>query len=187
MFNWEELGKIDSNLLRTMRHITFGAYSPSYDGAYFGTNKKMYGDEEVYLHELDISYKIYDVKRRWSEEWPSETYNYQDKFPLKSIKSMKVLNEKDDAIPHATGDEDVESEEIVQTITLTKDELKDLFVSVDGIGVKKFYKMLEEIGEVEEVVGILEQNASILLNVKGITQKLVPKIEEAWLEYKNNI
>jgi len=35
LFSWEELGKIDANLLRTMRHIGFSKYSPSADGAWF--------------------------------------------------------------------------------------------------------------------------------------------------------
>ena len=35
LFSWEELGKIDPALLRTMRHIGFGKYSPSADGEYF--------------------------------------------------------------------------------------------------------------------------------------------------------
>lgn len=35
MFSWEELGKIDSSLLRTMRHIGFSKYKPSCDGTYF--------------------------------------------------------------------------------------------------------------------------------------------------------
>ena len=94
MFNWEELGKIDSSLLRTMRHITFGTFNSSYDGAYFGKKKKMYGKKKVYLHQLDSKYKIKDVKPRTKEEWPSEKWNYQDKFPLKNLKSMKVKNLK---------------------------------------------------------------------------------------------
>lgn len=35
LFSWEELGKIDPSLLRTMRHIGFSAYQPSADGAWF--------------------------------------------------------------------------------------------------------------------------------------------------------
>ena len=35
LFSWEELGKIDSNLLRTMRHIGFSKYKPSCDGTWF--------------------------------------------------------------------------------------------------------------------------------------------------------
>lgn len=89
MFNWEELGKISPNLLRTMRHITFGTYNSSFDGAYFGKTKKMYGKKEVYLHELDSKYKVHKVKARKKEEWPSEKWNYQDKFALKKKKKSK--------------------------------------------------------------------------------------------------
>ena len=35
LFSWEELGKIDAALLRTMRHIGFSEYTPSVDGAYW--------------------------------------------------------------------------------------------------------------------------------------------------------
>ena len=34
LFSWEELGKIDSSLLRTMRHIGFSKYKPSCDGTW---------------------------------------------------------------------------------------------------------------------------------------------------------
>lgn len=40
LFSWEELGKIDSNLLRTLRHIGFSKYTASYDGEYFINDKK---------------------------------------------------------------------------------------------------------------------------------------------------
>jgi glutathione synthase/RimK-type ligase-like ATP-grasp enzyme len=90
MFNWEELGKIDSSLLRTMRHITFGEYNSSFDGAYFGKKKKNYGNREVYLHMLDEEYKIKKVKPRKKEEWPSEVWNYQDKLSLKNLNSKKA-------------------------------------------------------------------------------------------------
>ncbi len=89
MFNWEELGKIDSSLLRTMRHIQFGAYSQSFDGAYFGKKKKNFGKKKVYLHELDKKYKMKKVKARKKEEWPSEIWNYQDKLTPKVVKKAK--------------------------------------------------------------------------------------------------
>ncbi|BAK73485.1 MULTISPECIES: helix-hairpin-helix domain-containing protein [Arcobacter] len=40
LFSWEELGKIDSSLLRTLRNITFGKYTQSYDGERFVKDKK---------------------------------------------------------------------------------------------------------------------------------------------------
>ncbi|WP_419769843.1 MAG: helix-hairpin-helix domain-containing protein [Candidatus Marinarcus sp.] len=39
MFSWEELGKIDSSLLRTMRHIGFSKYKPSCDGTWYINEK----------------------------------------------------------------------------------------------------------------------------------------------------
>ena len=39
LYSWEELGKIDPLLLRTMRHIGFSKYKPSFDGAYFVNEK----------------------------------------------------------------------------------------------------------------------------------------------------
>jgi hypothetical protein len=180
MFNWEELGKIDSSLLRTMRHITFGAYNSSFDGEYFGAKKKNYGDKKVYLHELDEKYKIKHVKPRTKEEWPSEKWNYQDKLALKSIKSMKLKN-SDQKAPKPTN-EDAESFVLPK---VSKKELKEVLTSVDGIGDKKFDKIIEEFGSSDEVVGILEQSPSILLNIKGITKELIAKISKKWNSFKS--
>ncbi|MEA3513119.1 MAG: hypothetical protein U9R37_05915 [Campylobacterota bacterium] len=181
MFNWEELGKIDSSLLRTMRHISFGKYSPSYDGEYFGTKKKVFGKGEYYLHQLDEKYPMFDVKRRWSEEWPSEKWNYQDKLALKSLKSMKVPALKDHVAPNPTG-EDIDS---IETPKVSKKELKTVLTSIDGLGKKKFEKIIDEVGSTTEVVGILDQSPSILLNIKGITEKLVNKISKTWKEFRD--
>jgi len=180
MFNWEELGKISPDLLRTMRHITFGNFNSSYDGAYFGKKKKMYGESERYLHELDDEYKVYDVKRRWIEEWPSETYNYQDRFSLNNLKSMKVPNLKKEEAPLSNN----EDSEILETVTMSDKELKKLLKSVEGIGEKKYNRIIEEIGSPEEVLGVLEQSPSILLNIKGITKKIISKLIEKFDEFK---
>lgn len=177
MFNWEELGKIDSSLLRTMRHITFGTYSASYDGAYFGKKKKVYGNEEIYIHELDEDYPIIDVKPKKYEEWPSEKWNFQDKFPLKSIKSMKVENIKKEETPVVTGDE------AAPKLIVSKKDLEEILTSVDGIGKKKVEKIFESF-EKEELVDALEQEPSALTKVKGITKKLVDAIVEKWNNFK---
>lgn len=49
MFSWEELGKIDSSLLRTMRHIGFSKYKPSFDGEYYLNDTK---DFDMSLTEI---------------------------------------------------------------------------------------------------------------------------------------
>ena len=39
LFSWEELGKMDSSVLRTLRHLYFAKYEPSADGAYWLADK----------------------------------------------------------------------------------------------------------------------------------------------------
>ncbi|MGF1715864.1 hypothetical protein L4D08_13365 [Photobacterium chitinilyticum] len=62
--NWEELGKIDASLLRTMRHITFGQASSSTD-----TGEYAPADEQ---------YSVLKTHHMPGEEWPSEAWNFQD-------------------------------------------------------------------------------------------------------------
>ena len=39
LYSWEELGKMDPSVLRTLRHLYFAKYTPSSDGAYWMTDK----------------------------------------------------------------------------------------------------------------------------------------------------
>jgi hypothetical protein len=179
MFNWEELGKISSDLLRTMRYITFGEYNSSFDGAYFGTRKKMYGESKVYLHELDSIYKMHKVKPRKFEEWPSEKWNYQDRFALKSLKSMKVPTLKKEEAPKASGDESSE-------VKISNQELEELLLSTKGVGKKKLDKILSRFNHIE-LVNILETEPKILKEIKSIEKKLVKRISKTWKEYKKKL
>ena len=177
MFNWEELGKISPDLLRTMRHITFGEYSTSYDGAYFGKKRKIYGEKEVYLHELDSAYKMFDVKPRTFEEWPSEKWNYQDRFALKNLKSMKVPLLKKEEAPEVSGDEASEA------IEISDEALEALLLSVKGLGKKKLGKMLSRYTHSELII-ILDREPRALEDIKNVDSKMVDKIIKAWNEYK---
>lgn len=177
MFNWEELSKINPSLLRTMRHITFGEYNPSYDGAYFGTKKKIYGEKEVYMHELDPEYKIFDVKERTFEEWPSEKWNYQDRFALKSLKSMKVPALKQEKEP------EVSSDESSSNIELSDEELESLLLTVKGLGKKKLKKILKKFTHTE-LIATLEVEPKVLTNIKNIDSKLVDDIINMWETHK---
>jgi hypothetical protein len=178
MFNWEELSKMDPSILRTLRHIHFGKFSPSFDGEYFGKKKKSYGNKKVYLHELDEQYPVLDVKRRWTEEWPSEKFNYQDNLAHLNPNANKKKKSLKAKAPTPTDDESTES--VKDEAKITKSELKDFLTSIDGIGKKKVNTIIDHIGSVEDVVGVLHQNPSLLTEVKGITKKLVSKIEKAW-------
>ncbi len=178
MFNWEELGKITPDLLRTMRHITFGEYNTSYDGAYFGKKKKNYGDSEVFLHELDSAYKMFNVKERTFEEWPSEKWNYQDKFALKSLKSMKVPALKRDEAPVVSEDEST------PTFDISNEDLEELLTSVKGIGQKKLKKLTDRFSH-QAIINILEYEPKILKDIKGIYDDTIEGIMEVWNGYKN--
>ena len=122
---------------------------------------------------------MFDVKRRWSEEWPSEKWNYQDNLALKPSKSGKIKSPKTKDVPNPTGDESTESV-VEQEVKITKKELNDFLTSIEGIGKKKVENIITHFGDVDEVVGVLHQNSSILTEVKGITKKLASKIEKAW-------
>lgn len=63
--NWEELGKISPHILRTMRQITFGEYTPSSDADCFTPLSKTRSDE-LLLDGFN------------EEEWPSNVWNFQD-------------------------------------------------------------------------------------------------------------
>ncbi len=180
MFNWEELGKISPDMLRTMRNITFGEYRPSYDGAFFGTRKKIYGEKEVYVHELDRQYKMFNVKERKFEEWPSEKWNYQDKFALKNLKSMKVPMLKKNEAPEVSGDE---SSEIID---ISNEELEKLLLSTRGVGKKKLEKILTYY-EHKEVVSLLDREPRALENIKSINRKIVDRIVQTWNDYKKKL
>jgi len=52
--------------------------------------------------------------------------------------------------------------------------------SIEGIGKKKVKKIVEHFGDVDEVIGVLHQNPTMLTEIKGITDKLVKKVKKAW-------
>jgi glutathione synthase/RimK-type ligase-like ATP-grasp enzyme len=177
MFNWEELSKIDSSLLRTMRHITFGKYSPSYDGAYFSKKKKVYGKEEVYLHELDEIYPMLSVGDKKGEEWPSSIYNYQDRFALKNLKNMRVSKPKNEEEPP--------SDDESAKLAITVEQLAELFISVKGLSKAKVEILLEAY-EKEELINVLDNSPEEIANIKGFSTKTVEKIVTAWKSFTGN-
>ena len=73
LYNWEELGKINPSLLRTMRYITFGSkIYPSCDSG------------ETFTEISKENYPILTVADTGTdEEWPSETWNRQDNYRSK--------------------------------------------------------------------------------------------------------
>jgi glutathione synthase/RimK-type ligase-like ATP-grasp enzyme len=183
IFNWEQLGKIDSSFLRTMRNIQLGKYSPSFDGAYYIDNKKSYGDAVVSLSNIDNDYPMYDIIPRIGEEWTSEEWDFQSKVFFK--KSNNTLSEEEvinSFIGQELSAEEVESDE--QTVIVTEEDLKKILMSIPGLTKKKFDRIINDFETAEAVIGAIEQNVQVLLIVKGIGSKMVEKISERWETFK---
>jgi len=146
----------------------------------------------VYIHKLDKKYKLYDVKPKDYEEWPSEKWNFQDKLasmnPAKNKSKKSALD-----VPNPVGND--ESAESVKTskpkkqkakeqeaVKVSKKELKEFLISVEGIGKKKVENILEHFGSVDNVLDAIHNAPDSLVKVEGLTKKLAKKIKNAWQE-----
>ncbi|MEA3455968.1 MAG: hypothetical protein U9R26_05635 [Campylobacterota bacterium] len=180
LYNWEELGKMDASVLRTLRYITFGRYTPSYDGAYFLDTKTVDTEEgEVLLHELDSIYPMLLTEDRRGEEWPSERWNFQDNYG-KSI--SKVNSQKN---PEYTDDESVESGE--SDVILDEDKMTEVLTSVKGIGKKKSDHILDKF-DLHELVHALENEPKKLLKkISWMKKHLVDELTSEWNSFKKKL
>jgi len=182
LFNWEELGKMDSSILRTLRYITFGNYTPSYDGAYF-LDKKMRKTQEgeVYLHELDSLYPMLPTEDRTKEEWPSEKWNFQDNYgrTVRKVHAQSNPREKIDS------DEAEESEE--PEIILSEKKMKKILTSVDGIGKKKSEKILEQYEMVDLVKKLESEPEKLVEEVSWFKKKFLNQLMKHWENFKNKL
>ncbi len=178
LYNWEELSKMDSSVLRTLRYITFGRYTPSHDGAYFLDKKTKETEEgEMYLHEMDTLYPMLPVDARGAEEWPSERWNFQDNYG-RTVRKVHAQSN-----PHPIGaDEDAESAKV-----LTQADLADMLQSVKGIGKKKSAKVLEKYTPAELVVRLEEKPEKMVKEFGWMQEKLLKRVLNAWESLKNKL
>ncbi len=180
LYNWEELGKMDPSVLRTLRYITFGRYTPSYDGAYF-LDKKMVKTEEgeMALHELDSIYPMFLTEDRNYEEWPSERWNFQDNYG-KSI--SKVTAKKN---PEYGDDESAEAAE--SDVILDEDKMTEVLTSVKGIGKKKSEKILDKF-DLHELVHALENEPKKLMKkISWMKSHLLDELTSEWNSFKKKL
>jgi hypothetical protein len=180
LYNWEELGKMDSSVLRTLRYITFGRYSPSYDGAYFLDSKRVdTEDGDIALHELDSIYPMLLTEDRNYEEWPSEKWNFQDNYG-KSI--SKVAPKRN---PEYGDDESSEAEESID-IVLDEREMTKVLTSVKGIGKKKSKDILTK-HSIVELINILEREPKRLLDISWVKKNILEKVVDEWNNFKKKL
>jgi glutathione synthase/RimK-type ligase-like ATP-grasp enzyme len=182
LFNWEELGKMDSSVLRTLRYITFGRYTPSYDGAYF-LDKKMRKTQEgeVYLHELDSFYPMLPTEDRITEEWPSEKWNFQDNYG-KRVRKVHVQSNPPEEL---STDEAEENDDI--KILLTKKKMLKILTSVDGIGKKKSEKILKKFDMVELVKTLEQAPEKLVEELSWFKKKMLKQLNDAWVTFKKKL
>jgi len=182
LYNWEELGKMDASVLRTLRYITFGRYTPSYDGAYFLDKKvKETQQGEMYLHELDALYPILPTEDRTKEEWPSEQWNFQDNYGH----TVRKVHAKSNPKPKSEVVSSDESEE--SAFVLTEKKMKKILTKVEGIGKKKSESLIEELG-VDGLVETLEEAPEKLKeNFSWLKKKVLKGIMDQWESFKNKL
>ncbi len=174
MYNWEELGKIDSSLLRTMRYISFGRYVPSGDGEFYTDKEIAVAGRELKVRELDEKFPMLLTKETDKEEWPSEIWNYQDRYRLQNQKRATET-------PVEKGDDEA-SDNIASKIS--EQSLMEMFINeVKGIGRKKANNLMQHFGK-EKLIAILEKEPELLLEFKGIKDKTLKKISKAWYKFK---
>lgn len=128
LFSWEELGKMDPSVLRTLRHLYFAKYEPSADGEYWLADK---GDFDMEL--TDESYPA-DV--------PDSIEPPQKEEDLPSI-VKEAFNESEEI------QSDIEEDERFEFTTVTLTQLMTLYGMDDESAVK--IKELIDAGEVSSI------------------------------------
>ena len=180
LYNWEELGKINPSLLRTMRHIEFSKYIPSADGAY-------------YVNDKDAKWDVELTEESIPEDIPDNSHL------LENIKDEDELPEvvKEEAKKGEEIHDDIEESELsLEDVTLT--ELMTLHGMEEDLAVEvlKFIKnheidTLDELMEIEGIdaqtlkvwaedlksrVNVNEASTKMLGKIKAIGKKLAEKI-----------
>ncbi len=100
LFSWEELGKMDASILRTLRHLYFAKYEPSCDGAYWLADKGNFSMEltdESRLDDVPDSIeppvsedKLPDLVKGKVEESPS-VINEEKLYVLENISLTELM------------------------------------------------------------------------------------------------
>ncbi|CAG22581.1 ATP-grasp domain-containing protein [Photobacterium profundum] len=208
--NWEELGKIDSSLLRTMRHITFG--QPD-----FSTDTSEYAPTDEHYRLLQTHYQPI-------EEWPSEAWNFQDMHNslviesktssgvLEQLSTEPVLDctieEMDSGIEEHSvvnvsaqqaclhpddidspdidcsniAGSDIDDSSVKEIPSITHDQLVTFFLGVKGIGQTLANEIVDTLS-VEGTLHALNNAPQQLTTFRNLKQKKLKTILADWHAY----
>ncbi|MBU2968172.1 hypothetical protein KO527_02225 [Pseudoalteromonas sp. C2R02] len=172
MWNWEELGKINVSLLRTMRHITFGQHTPSCDG------------NELFNQVDEFGYPVMRIEQNDGEEWPSDMWNFQDNFKLnhpelfsQPLPIQVSKDESSDSLVIETPDDQN---------AISQLSLMSFFTSIKGIGNKMAQEIVNTLGT-QGVVDALQNNPQKLCEIKNVKAKKLEVIQSHWAQFSKNL
>lgn len=189
LYNWEEICKINSNILRTMRYITFGKeVFPSCDSG------------ELFTQLSDDNYPIVDTTSPNSEEWPSETWNRQDNYVKQStLKNSLKSNLETPQQPVAnndvtlitSSDESSESPEVKAIVSTTLNDVpysteyyEAFFATIKGFSEKQIALIIETLS-LPEIHTALQNDGANFLTVKNIGKKKIMTLLQAWQAFES--
>ncbi len=182
LYNWEELGKINPSLLRTMRHIEFSKYIPSADGAY-------------YVHDKDAKWDVELTQESIPEDIPDNSHlleNIKDEEELPD--EVKAEAKKGEEIQDELEDDSIALEDVTLTELMTLHGM-DEEIAVEVLKYTKEHK-IKSLEELLEIEGIDKQtlkvwakdlhtkedlnsaSEGILSKIKGIDEKIAKAIVE---------
>lgn len=175
LFSWEELGKINSSLLRTMRHLGFSRFTPSSDGPMYVQKKEDFDMERTQFSS--------------DEDFPINPFIQEDSLPKEILESCEVNEKNTDSLEDTTFN--------LQEATLT--DLMSLHGMDEGLATELLNYIkennivsLEQLGDLEnfdsqllkawedsvdtKLVNINSANEDTLRTVKGIGSKIAKAI-----------
>ena len=166
-YNWEELGKIDASLLRTMRYITFGQSRPA----------QSQDCDELFNKIDNDGYPVLAIKPSNTEEWPSEIWNFQDNTP-RQLTADKNEPTSSSVIPRQATEEGCVQKQTA-LLQLNESHLYHFFDEVKGIGRKLAENIIKTLGTIG-VVDALVNDPEKLTRVKYIKDKKLLNITQQW-------
>jgi hypothetical protein len=169
LYNWEELGKISSNVLRTMRYITFGQQREVVvnDGC------------ETFTEMTSDGYPVEDTRLRRKEEWPSETWNFQDNYHHEPRPYAEHPPQAVEETVETQAVEEGMSEPQTLELPLSESRLLAFLNDVKGIGSKLAENIIDTMGSIG-LVNALTNDPQMLTQVKHIKGKKLANIIEHW-------
>lgn len=172
LFSWEELGKIDSNLLRTMRHIGFSQYKPSYDGEYILNDQAFFMMEKTHTStNSDYPEEYINHPTNPSYQPKNITYNDQEEtldFNTITLTQLMSLCGVDEAL----------ALEILTFIkTNTVNEYNDL-LEIESVTPQMIQSWEESTDSMK--INLNHIDLSSLIQLEGISQRIAHNI----LKYK---